>query len=114
MFVSLSMDTTADETGIRIYYDDDYAIPLFGSRELAEVLAEAFANQYDEKQVAVIKTADWELSDAMVPAVRVVCSMAAADGEEITADVRERWQEENAELIAETVIKQYQEMEENK
>lgn len=111
-YLFMSVEAVAEKEHITIYYNDDYFIPEFDSRTLAELLEEKFAEQYGEQNVAVEKTEEWELGEAMVPAVRVVCSMSAPDEGEPREAAIERFNQENGMLVAEALIERYQEMEE--
>jgi hypothetical protein len=96
--ISLSTEGVKDEEPIYIYYNDDYFIPSFNSRNLADELMEVLADSYGEKQVVLVKSEEEELVDAMVPAVLVSCSKLK--------------ETEVENLIINVLLEQYQEMEE--
>ena len=60
------------ETEIVIYYNDDYFIPEFDSRSLAEIFQGYYNEFHDEWTVILVKSDDSDLKDAMVPAVKIV------------------------------------------
>ncbi len=75
-FVSVERDNTLqDRTEIAIYYNDDYFIPEFDSRSLAELFKEHYNEFHDEWTVVLAKSDDPDLKGAMVPAVRIVYRM---------------------------------------
>ena len=88
------------ETEIIIYYNDDYFIPDFDSRTCAQLLCGCLSQEYGEDHVSIKKTDEWDLEDAMIPAVRIVCSMWNDGAEKLE------------ETIIRTVILHYQEKEE--
>lgn len=65
-------NTSQQETEIVIYYNDDYFIPEFDSRSLAEMLQAYYGEFHEEWTVVLVKSDDFGLKDAMVPAVRLV------------------------------------------
>ncbi len=60
------------KTEIVIYYNDDYFIPEFDSRSLAEIFQGYYNEFHDEWTVILVKSDDSDLKDAMVPAVKIV------------------------------------------
>lgn len=111
-FISMSVETVAAEESIIIYYNDDYYIPEFDSRDLAELLEAKFADRYGKQNVIIEKAEDGDLAETMLPAVKVVCRMGALKEGETLAAARESFNKENGMLIADVLIGQYQEMEE--
>lgn len=111
-FVSMSVDTWASEDQITIYYNDDYYIPKFDSRYFAELLEEAFGKRYGSGNVRVERMDEGELSEAMVPSVLIECRMEMPDAGAPGEADREKINAENGMLVADVLIKQYQEMEE--
>lgn len=110
-FVSMSVDTWASEDHITIYYNDDYYIPEFDSRRFAELLEDAFAMRYGNGSVSLEKMEEGELAEAMVPSVMIECRIGMADAGEPGEADREKINTENGMLVADVLIKQYQEME---
>ncbi len=111
-YLFMSMETAAEKEHINIYYNDDYFIPEFDSRSLAELLEAEFVKVYGEENVHIEKTEKWELGEAMMPAVRVVCTMSTSDEGEPGEAAVQSFNRKNGMLIAETLISKYQEMEE--
>lgn len=111
-YLFMSVEAGAEKEHISIYYNDDYFIPEFDSKSLAEILEAEFAEQYGQQNVTVERTEEWELGEAMVPAVRVVCTMCAPDEGEPGETAIESFNQKNGMLIADALIKRYQEMEE--
>lgn len=111
-YLFMSVETAAEKEHITIYYNDDYFIPEFDSRNLAELLEAEFAERYGEQNVTVEKTEEGQLGEAMMPAVRIVCRMSAPDEGVPRDEAIESFNQENGMLIAEALIKRYQEMEE--
>ena len=68
-------NTLQDKTEIVIYYNDDYFIPEFDSRSLAELFRDYYNEFHDEWTVILVKSDDADLKGAMVPAVRIVYRM---------------------------------------
>jgi len=111
-YLFMSVETAAEKDHINIYYNDDYYIPEFDSRSLAELLETEFVKVYGKENVHIEKTDKWELGEAMMPAVRVVCTMSTSDEGEPGEAAVQSFNQENGMLIAETLIGKYQEMEE--
>lgn len=111
-FVSMSVDTWASEDEIIIYYNDDYYMPEFDSRHFAELLQAAFEERYGNGSVSVERTGEGELTEAMVPAVMIECHLGMPDAGEPGKTDREKINAENGMIVADVLIKQYQEMEE--
>lgn len=129
-FLSLAVDEVsgsgqqgegeASDRGITIYYNDDYFIPDFDSKAYAEALQQYLASDYGGENVRIMKTTEWDLDDAMLPAVKIVC-VPGAEGKTVGSDEAEREtdrEEVDLEHIAVSAAKatllQYQEMEEKK
>lgn len=75
-FVSVERDNTSqDKAEIAIYYNDDYFIPDFDSRSLAELFRDHYNEFHDEWTVVLVKSDDPDLRGSMVPAVRIVYRM---------------------------------------
>lgn len=71
-FISLSVETTLEDNQIIIYYNDDFFIPDFDSKSLAELLEQGLAQVYGSDCVKVLKTDNHGLAEAMLPAVKIV------------------------------------------
>lgn len=71
-FISLSVETTLEDNRITIYYNDDFFIPDFDSKSLAELLEQGLAQVYGSDCVKVLKTDNHGLAEAMLPAVKIV------------------------------------------
>mgnify|MGYP006990131141 CR=1 FL=1 len=63
-------NTRRPQTEIVIYYNDDYFIPEFDSRSLAEIFQGYYNEFHDEWTVVLVKSDAFDLKDAMVPAVK--------------------------------------------
>lgn len=112
----------ASDTGITIYYNDDYFIPDCDSKSYAEALRQYLAKECGEENVRIAKTTEWDLDDAMIPAVKIVCRPGAAIGtvgaDEAVTDIHTEGgtfgEEKIAVLAAKATVLLYQEMEEKK
>lgn len=111
-FVSMSVDTWASGDEITIYYNDDYYIPEFDSRRFAELLKEAFGKRYGSGNVSIEKMEEGKLSEAMVPSVLIECRIEMPDAGAPDETDRKKINAENGMLVADVLMKQYQEMEE--
>lgn len=78
--------TTQNGTEIVIYYNDDYFIPEFDSRSLAEIFRDYYNELHDEWTVVLVKSDDPDLKDAMVPAVKIVYRLPRRISEESAED----------------------------
>lgn len=78
-------NTLQDKTEIAIYYNDDYFIPEFDSRSLAELFRDYYNEFHDEWTVILVKSDDADLKGSMVPAVRIVYRMP----QEMPAETKE-------------------------
>lgn len=118
-FLSMSVEETMGN-GITVYYNDDYFIPDYDSKSYAETLRQSLSEEYGEENVRIVKTSEWDLDDAMIPAVKIVCSPGAA-GETVGADEAAMQTggavfdpEHIAVIAAKATALQYREMEEEK
>ncbi len=71
-FISLSVEATSEQNQITIYYNDDFFIPDFDSKSLAELLEAGLAKIYGSDCVKIVKTDNHGLAEAMLPAVKIV------------------------------------------
>lgn len=110
-FVSMSVDTWASGDQIIIYYNDDYYIPEFDSRHFAELLKDAFGKRYGSGNVSVERMKEGELSEAIVPSVLIECRLEMPDAGEPGKTEWKKINAENGMLVADVLLKQYQEME---
>lgn len=86
---------------VTICYNDDYFIPEFDSGDLAAFLYEYYSRETDW-EIRLVKSSDPELSEAMIPGVRVVYSLAESTGD-------------SPQLLAvDALIGKYEEMEEER
>ena len=75
-------NTRRPQTEIVIYYNDDYFIPEFDSRSLAEIFQGYYNEFHDEWTVVLVKSDAFDLKDAMVPAVKIVYRVPYMTSEE--------------------------------
>ena len=71
-FVSLLVETTTENDEIIIYYNDDFFIPDFDGKSLAELLGDGLTKIYGSDCVKVVKTDNHGLAEAMLPAGKIV------------------------------------------
>lgn len=68
---------------VTIYYNDDYFIPEFDSRSLAEIFSGYYNEFHSEWKINLEKSDDLDLMSAMVPAVRIICWTPDVQGQEL-------------------------------
>ncbi len=110
-FISLSVEATSEQNQITIYYNDDFFIPDFDSKSLAELLEAGLAQIYGSDCVKSVKTDNHGLAEAMLPAVKIVGKVNVPP----ETDMRERLASfgNGIENVVITVMtEQYQETEE--
>ncbi|MGN0133005.1 MAG: hypothetical protein ACI4AA_11235 [Lachnospiraceae bacterium] len=96
---------------IVIYYNDDYFIPDFDSRAYAEMLQRYLAEEYGAENIRLVKSTEWDLADAMIPAVKIICQWenGTAAGEESETGLQKK---DLSVSVAEAIILRYEEMDE--
>ena len=94
------------QTEIVIYYNDDYFIPEFDSRSLAEIFQGYYNEFHDDWAVVLAKSDDTDLRDAMVPAVKIVYRVPYRAAEE-TEDEKSSDEESVEGLTINALLLQY-------
>jgi hypothetical protein len=79
------VETQGDGPQIVIYTSDAYVIPGFDSADLAQLLQEKLSERFVKAEVLVCESDDADLADAMIPAVKVVCSETSAQEKSVTS-----------------------------
>lgn len=99
-FVGFEKETSVANV-ITICYNDEYFIPDFDSGDLAAFLYEYYSQETDW-EIRLVKSSDPELKEAMIPGVKIVCSLTESTGG-------------NPQLLAvDALIDKYEEMEEKR
>lgn len=94
-------EETAAVNVVTICYNDDYFIPDFDSADLAAFLYECYSRETDW-EIRLVKSSDPQLSEAMIPGVKVVYSLTESAGD-------------SPQLLAvDALIGKYEEMEEER
>lgn len=113
-------DATIEDSGaeneveIVIYYNDDYFIPEFSSGDLAQVLMDYFLKAHETWNISISRSNDSQLSQAMIPAVKVVCTMPAQAVEDKEEETGNQWDESIEKLTIDALLDQFQGMDEGR
>lgn len=79
-FIGFEKETAAVDV-VTICYNDDYFIPDFDSGDLAAFLYEYYSRETDW-EIRLVKSSDPQLSEAMIPGVKVVYSLTETAGDD--------------------------------